>query len=80
MEKYKNLDGDSGVAFYETGSDHIWVHFSDGMKYRYSDSSAGPHNISEMKRLAAVGKGLNSFINKNPSVRTGYDRKESWQP
>ncbi|MHA6881432.1 hypothetical protein [Ralstonia pseudosolanacearum] len=79
MEAYKNLGGDSGIVFYEIGNDHIWIYFPDGMKYRYSNSSAGPDNISEMKRLAAVGKGLNSFININPSVRTGYDRKESWQ-
>ncbi|MEZ0189898.1 hypothetical protein [Ralstonia solanacearum] len=76
METYQNLGDDSGVAFYEIGHDHIWVQFHDGTKYRYSNASAGAENISEMKRLAVEGQGLNSFINTNSDVRKGYDQKE----
>ena len=74
MEYYRNLSGDSGVTAYECGSDYIRVQFSDGAIYRYSYSSAGSHNIEEMKRLAQYGEGLNSFINRR--VRMGYERRE----
>jgi hypothetical protein len=74
MERYKNIDGDSGVTGYETGPDHIRVQFSDGSVYFYTYASAGSNNIEEMKRLAITGNGLNAFINKN--VRKLYARKE----
>lgn len=74
MEKYKNLDGDSGVQSYETGSDFIRVRFNDGATYLYTNASAGASNISQMKKLASRGEGLNSFINTN--VKKGYARKE----
>lgn len=74
MERYKNLAGDSGVTAYETGSDFIWVRFSDAWKYLYTYASAGSDNIEHMKRLAANGRGLNSFI--NATVRKRYARKE----
>lgn len=79
MERYRNLNGDSGIAFYAIGDDHIWIEFASGSpyrKYRYTNASAGTGNIAHMKQLATEGRGLNSFINKNPRVRKGYDKRE----
>jgi len=55
VERYLDIDGDSGVAGYEIGPDYIRVTFKDGSVYLYTYSSAGSNNIEEMKRLAAVG-------------------------
>jgi hypothetical protein len=74
LERYANLSGDSGVAFYEIGSDYIRIQFSDGSVYLYNYSSAGSANIEHMKKLAGAGRGLNSFI--GTTVRNGYARKE----
>jgi hypothetical protein len=74
MERYANLSGDSGVAFYEMGADFIRVQFSDGAIYLYNYGSAGSANVEHMKGLAKSGRGLGSFIIKN--VRKKYARKE----
>lgn len=74
MERYKDIDGDSGVAAYEIGTDYIRVQFSDNSVYLYTYTSAGANNIEQMKKLAASGDGLNAFINKN--VRKKYAKKE----
>ena len=74
MERYRNIDGDSGVAAYEIGPDYIRVQFKDSSVYLYTYASAGSHNIDQMKKLAAAGDGLNAFINRN--VRKSYERKE----
>ena len=64
MERYKNIDGDSGVYAYECGPDYIDVQFSStGKIYRYSYRSAGVENVEHMKILASIGTGLNAFIN-----------------
>lgn len=73
MEMYKNLGGNSGVAAYGVGGDSITVQFNDGAVYLYSYASAGNHNIETMKKLAAAGQGLNSFIMKY--VRKSYAAK-----
>ena len=70
MNSYRNIGGDSGVAAYELGSEHIDIRFSDGSMYRYTNASAGASNIVTMKQLAASGDGLNSFINRR--VRKSY--------
>ena len=62
------------MRMYEIGQDFIRVQFSDGSIYLYTYESAGPANIEEMKQLAELGHGLNSFINKN--VRNLYAVKE----
>jgi len=41
MERYKNIDGDSGVTGYEVGADFIRVQFSTGAVYLYTYESAG---------------------------------------
>lgn len=62
---YKNLDGDSGIVRFDYGSDWIEIEFRGGSLYRYTNASAGSGNIDEMKRLADLGDGLNSFIMRN---------------
>lgn len=65
METYQNVNGNSGIAGYEIGDTCIQVKFADtGRVYCYSYESAGRENVEEMKRLAAQGYGLNSFINR----------------
>lgn len=66
MEKYKNLNGDSGVEWFEIGSNFIKVKFKSNPKlYQYSYSKAGMHHVEQMKHLAQSGSGLNSYIKKN---------------
>lgn len=74
MQRYRDLDGDSGVTGYELGEDFIRVEFEGGSIYRYTIRSAGAMNIEAMKRLAIAGDGLNRFINLH--VKKGYERKE----
>lgn len=65
MEPYQNVNGNSGIAGYKIGDTCIEVEFADTESvYRYSYESAGRENVEEMKRLAAQGYGLNSFINR----------------
>lgn len=78
MIDYKNLSGQSNVAQFEIGEDHIDVRFKTASKdgsttYRYSYGSAGQDNVEKMKSLAMQGSGLNSFINTN--VKKLYENK-----
>lgn len=73
MNRYKNLGGHSGIAYYQIGSDSIKVKFLDGDSYLYTYASAGTENIEYMKQLAKSGRGLNTFISKN--VRERYEEK-----
>ncbi len=45
MDRYKNLDGDSGVVGYEIADTSITVGFRDGSIYLYTYQSAGAENI-----------------------------------
>lgn len=62
---YEDVDGDSGVVAYQAGADHIWVRFESGTEYQYTEATAGSDVIDEMKRLAAAGDGLNSYISRD---------------
>jgi hypothetical protein len=72
MERYLNIDGDSGVSGYEIGVDFIRVQFSSGSIYLYTYVSAGQDKIEQMKVLAQTGNGLNAFINTH--ARKSYVR------
>lgn len=73
MPYYQNLNGNSGVVYYETATTFIQVTFKTGATYRYSHNGpAGRANVEQMKVLAEQGRGLATFINKN--VRNLYDR------
>jgi hypothetical protein len=52
MQQHIDINGDSGVATYEIGTDSITVQFKDGATYLYTNGSAGSSNIETMKRLA----------------------------
>ncbi len=71
MKRYMDINGDSGVCRYEIGTDYIKVQFKAGALYTYSYSKAGKDNVEMMKKLAELGDGLNSFINKY--VKQLYD-------
>ncbi len=73
MQRYKNLEGNSGVTAFEIGDDYIKVEFKDGATYLYNYSRPGQHDVEQMKRLAIKGIGLNSFIKKN--VKENYASK-----
>jgi len=64
MERYTDINGDSGVLSYEIGHDYIIVKFKTRTVYTYTYDSAGKENVKTMKMLAKSGNGLNSFINK----------------
>ncbi|MFT6044543.1 MAG: hypothetical protein ACI9WC_000240 [Arenicella sp.] len=72
MQKYADLNDDSGVSSYEIGSSYIKVWFNrDAASYVYSYLSAGRYHVEHMKTLAIAGKGLNSYIDKN--VKRDYE-------
>lgn len=64
MQRYKNLNGHSGVRGYEIYPERIEVQFSDGRIYSYSYKRAGERRVENMKVLACQGYGLNSYINR----------------
>jgi hypothetical protein len=73
MQRYKNSNHDTGVIAYETGKDSISIKFRDESVYLYTNKSAGPAAISEMKILAKKGAGLTTYINRH--VREHYEQK-----
>jgi len=75
METYTDVNGDSGVAEYETGDDYIRVRFKNGGVYLYTYAQPGQNHVNHMITLAIAGDGLNSYINKN--VRKLYEAREA---
>jgi len=64
MQKYANIDGDSGVSSFEIYESSIVVKFKGTSRtYKYSYQSAGRHHVEKMKSLALSGNGLNAYIN-----------------
>jgi hypothetical protein len=75
MLPYQNLQGNSGVAAYETGPSYIRVRFTHGRTYEYDYASTGQFHVERMKALAASGQGLATFISK--FVKTNYARHDT---
>ena len=73
MQRYKNLDGASGVTAFETADDSIKVAFVNGSIYEYDYASAGRGKIERMKRLAMDGRGLSTYISRH--VHDAYARR-----
>lgn len=71
--RYENVSGNSGVRYYERGATFIRVWFATGGGYEYDYEMPGPLHVEEMKRLAAVGEGLATYINRE--VGKNYARK-----
>ncbi len=62
MQPYARLSPNPGVTEYEPGTDFIRVRFKNSTIYTYTVRSAGHVAIAEMNRLAALGKGLSTYI------------------
>jgi hypothetical protein len=73
MKRYRTADNDTGVIAYEIAKDSVTIKFRDGSVYIYTDKSAGPAAIAEMKILAEKGVGLTTYINQH--VRNLYQFK-----
>lgn len=73
MIQYKNIEGSSGVTAYEAGDDHIKVEFNNSAIYLYTYASAGKRSIEKMKKLAADGKGLSTYISQ--AVKEKYEKQ-----
>jgi hypothetical protein len=73
MERYGNLNGDSGVVAFEIRAGSILVEFTDNSQYLYDASKPGPAAVSELQKLARAGRGLNSYINR--FIGKNYARK-----
>jgi hypothetical protein len=73
MQRYESQDRDTGVSAYHSGKGYIDIQFKDGRTYRYSHKKPGKVAVNEMKRLAAEGKGLTTYINKY--ARKNYEQK-----
>jgi hypothetical protein len=75
VQRYRNIQGDSGIAAYQTGPDCIRVKFKHGGTYEYDYASTGEFHVERMKVLAASGEGLATFISK--FVKANYARRET---
>lgn len=73
MQRYKNLQRNSGVLAFELGDDFIKVEFENHGVYLYTAESAGREKIEAMKKRALAGKGLSTFISQH--VKNQYASK-----
>lgn len=75
MTPYKNLGGDSGVESFDIAADSIHVRFKSGSQrnYLYNSTKPGIVIVDKMKKLAAQGHGLNSFISS--AVKANFSKK-----
>ncbi|MEI5999128.1 hypothetical protein H3V53_18495 [Paraburkholderia bengalensis] len=64
MPRYRDLSGESGVVAYESAQDAILVAFKDGKIYLYNYAATGQRDVEEMKRRAARGRGLSTYISQ----------------
>ncbi len=72
MQRYADIDRDSGVMGFEISDTSIKVYFKGTSRpYIYSYRKAGMHHVEQMKRLALAGDGLNEYINDH--VKKAYD-------
>jgi len=73
MHQYRSANHNTGVIAYQITGDSITIKFRDGSVYVYTNKSAGPAAIDEMKALAKKGMGLTTYINQH--VREHYQAK-----
>ena len=73
MQRYRNLDGHSGVTAYETGAGVIRVRFVHGDEYEYTDAVTGAEHVRAMQALARSGQGLATYVSRH--VHDKYARK-----
>lgn len=73
MQRYRNIDGHSGVTAYEIGAGWIRLRFVGGEAYEYTDQATGPEHVRNMQQLARAGEGLATYVSR--FVREAYARK-----
>lgn len=61
--RYKNLNGDSNILYYDIQETYIDVYFERTV-YTYSSVGIGDDTLKILKNLAVQGYGLNGFINR----------------
>jgi hypothetical protein len=61
------------VKSYAAQPDGIIILFTNGEAYTYTNASAGKRHIETMKKLAASGQGLGTYI--ETVVKHGYARQ-----
>ena len=71
MKPYQNRTGKSGIVAYDYDETRIFIEFHDGKTYEYSIARIGSSNLAMLKQRADFGEGLNSAINKNPTIKNG---------
>lgn len=74
MKHYADDGHETGVQAYEAGADYIRVRFTNGAQYLYDERSAGAEHVREMKKRAAKGAGLSTYISQH--VRDRYAARE----
>jgi hypothetical protein len=74
VKPYQNVSGDSGVTHYEVLPTAIRIRFRNGSVYVYDYTTPGKAHVEQMKRLAAAGRGLSTYISQH--VSDSYARKE----
>jgi len=74
MTPYANRSGSSGIRAYEIRDTSIVVEFRHGGKYVYNYEMPGREEVEEMKRLADLGAGLATYINKTVRKRFAAKR------
>ena len=66
MQKYRDIDHDSGVDEFEILPTAILIKFEKTKTvYTYSYTKPGQQHVENMKKLALSGEGLNAYINEN---------------
>lgn len=65
MIPYGNKSGDAGVTAYEERASGIVLEFADGSRYLYDHVTPGRRHVAAMKRLAAAGEGLTTYVNQH---------------
>jgi hypothetical protein len=73
-QRYRNLNGDSGVTHYAIGADFIAVQFKDATVYIYDSVRPGRSHVEQMTAHAVAGRGLGTYISRH--VRKAYARKQ----
>lgn len=64
MERYRNLQGNSGITSYTIGRNSIIVAFKGGHTYKYNYAVTGKEHVQNMKTLAREGRGLSTYISR----------------
>ena len=75
MQPYVDQSGKSGILEYDLLADSILVRFRNGALYEYPEVRIGRDHLNEMKRRAAEGRGLATYISQHSEVRNGFVRR-----